>query len=143
MHIGWVVMADKRIQLEGFVADVLLPRVDEVMVAATNGVEESQLRRLFLSNISNAMKFFYDRWTPVYLDQHGQKKTTHASKTLDELIQDVNNVSPEQLMQTLVKALWYLLSISLEDMDAVPVFPDELTMSELETAIRNATRRIS
>ena len=136
-------MADQRLQLEGFVTDVLLPRVDEVMAAATNGVEESQLRRLFLGNISNAMKFFYDRWTPVYLDQHGQKKTTHASQTLDELIQDVRDVPPEKLVQTLVKALWYLLSISLEDMDAVPVFPDELTMSELETAIRNATRRIS
>jgi len=136
-------MADQRLQLEGFVTDVLLPRVDEVMAAATNGVEESQLRRLFLGNISNAMKFFYDCWTPVYLDQHGQKKTTHASQTLDELIQDVRDVPPEKLVQTLVKALWYLLSISLEDMDAVPVFPDELTMSELETAIRNATRRIS
>ena len=136
-------MADQRLQLEGFVTDVLLPRVDEVMAAATNGVEESQLRRLFLGNISNAMKFFYDRWTPVYLDQHGQKKTTHASQTLDELIQDVRDVPPEKLVQTLVKALWYLLSISLEDMDAVPVFPDELTMSELETAIRNATRPIS
>ncbi|MFX0168476.1 MAG: hypothetical protein ACFE89_03870 [Candidatus Hodarchaeota archaeon] len=136
-------MVDSQRQLEGFVADVLLPRIDEVMVAATNGVAESQLRRLFMDNISNALKFFYDRWTPVYLNLHGQKKTTHASNTLDQLVEDVSVVPSDQFQATLVKALWYLLSISLEDMDAVPVFPDELTISELESAIRNATTRIS
>ena len=109
-------MANANAQLESFVADVLLPRIDEVMDAATNGVDAQQLRSLFHTNIRNAMKFFYDRWTPVYLGLHGQKKTTHASKTLDELTQEVTQASPAELPLTLVKALWFLLSISLEDM---------------------------
>jgi hypothetical protein len=136
-------MATPNAQLESFVADVLLPRIDEVMDAATNGVDDQQLRNLFNQNIRDAMKFFYDRWTPVYLELHGQKKTTHASKTLDELTQEVTQASPAELQLTLVKALWFLLSISLEDMDTVPVFPDELTFSELESAIKNATHRIT
>jgi hypothetical protein len=136
-------MANANAQLESFVADVLLPRIDEVMDAATNGVDAHQLRSLFNHNIRDAMKFFYDRWTPVYLGLHGQKKTTHASKTLDELTQEVTNASPAELPLTLVKALWFLLSISLEDMDTVPVFPDELTFSELESAIKSATHRIT
>ena len=136
-------MTNNKDQLEGFVADVLLPRIDEVMNAASNGVDEIQLRDLFARNIFDALKFFYKRWTPVYLDIHGQKKTTHASQTLDKLCQDVIEVPEEQLQETLVKALWYLLAISLEDMDNVPVFPDELTFTGLESAIKNATRRIS
>ena len=136
-------MTNNQDQLEGFVADVLLPRIDEVMDAASNGVDEIQLRDLFARNIFDALKFFYERWTPVYLDMHGQKKTTHASQTLDKLFQDVIEVPEEQLQETLVKALWYLLAISLEDMDNVPVFPDELTFTGLESAIKNATRRIS
>lgn len=136
-------MATSHAQLEGFVADVLLPRIDEVMTAATNGVDATQLRDLFTHNIFDAMKYFYDRWTPVYLALHGQKKTAHASQTLDNLCQDVINAPQEKLQEVMVKVLWYLLSISLEDMDNVPVFPDELTYSELETAIKSATRRIN
>ncbi|MFX1541253.1 MAG: hypothetical protein ACFFBX_10775 [Promethearchaeota archaeon] len=136
-------MTNHQDQLEGFVADVLLPRIDEVMNAATNGVDEIQLRDLFSRNIFDALKFFYERWTPVYLDMHGQKKTTHASRTLDKLFQDVIEGPMEQFQESLVKALWYLLAISLEDMDNVPVFPDELTFTDLESAIKNATRRIS
>ncbi|MFW9831499.1 MAG: hypothetical protein ACFFD8_06965 [Candidatus Thorarchaeota archaeon] len=136
-------MATHQAQLEGFVADVLLPRIEEVMTAATNGMDADRLRNLFNHNIRNAMKFFYDRWTPVYLSLHGQNKTSYASKTLDKLCQDVVNVSPDQLQETLVKVLWYILSISLEDMDNVPVFSDQLTYLELESAIKNATRRIS
>lgn len=130
-------------QLEGFVADVLIPRIDEVVNAASNGVDNDQLRELFCENIYDGLKFFYERWTPVYLAIHGQKKTTHASRTLDKLFQDVTKVPGKKLSETLVKALWYLLSISLEDMDTVPVFPDELTFTELHSAIKNATRRIS
>lgn len=136
-------MVTPNAQLESFVADVLLPRIDEVMDAATNGVDDQQLRNLFNQNICDAMKFFYDRWTPVYLELHGQKKTTHASKTLDELTREVTQASPAEFQLTLVKALWFLLSISLEDMDAVPVFPDELTFSELDSAIKSATHRIT
>ncbi|MFX1491700.1 MAG: hypothetical protein ACFFBU_05520 [Promethearchaeota archaeon] len=136
-------MTNDQDQLEGFVADVLLPRIGEVMNAATNGVDENQLRNLFSRNIFDALKFFYERWTPVYLDMHGQKKTTHASRTLDKLFQDVIEGPVEQFQESLVKALWYLLAISLEDMDNVPVFPDELTFTDLESAIKNATRRIS
>ncbi len=136
-------MTNHQDQLEGFVADVLLPRIDEVMNAATNGVDEIQLRDLFSRNIFDALKFFYERWTPVYLDMHGQKKTKHASRTLDKLFQDVIEGPMEQFQESLVKALWYLLAISLEDMDNVPVFPDELTFTDLESAIKNATRRIS
>jgi hypothetical protein len=130
-------------QLEAFVADVLIPRIDELVNAASNGEDNEQLRTLFCSNISDGLKFFYERWTPVYLSIHGQKKTTHANRTLDKLFQDVINVPATQLHETLVKAIWYLLSISLEDMDNVPVFPDELTFTELQSAIKNATRRIS
>jgi hypothetical protein len=136
-------MNTNQIQLEGFVADVLLPRIDEVMDAAANGVDETQLRDLFSRNIFDALKFFYERWIPVHLDLHGQKKTTHASRTLDKLCQDVIEVPVGQFRETLVKALWYLLAISLEDMDNVPVFSDELTFTGLESAIKNATRRIS
>lgn len=130
-------------QLEGFVADVLIPRIDEVVNAASNGVDDEALRELFCTNIYDGLKFFYERWTPVYLSIHGQKKTTHASRTLDKLCQDVINVPDSQLRESLVKAIWYILSISLEDMDNVPMFPDELNFSELESAIKNATRRIS
>jgi len=130
-------------QLEAFVADVLIPRIDEVVNAASNGVDNEQLRELFCSNIYDGLKFFYERWKPVYISIHGQKKTTHAGKTLDKLFQDVVNVPVKQLRESLVKAIWYLLSISLEDMDNVPVFPDELTFTELQSAIKNATRRIS
>ena len=130
-------------QLEGFVADVLIPRIAEVMNAASNGVGNEQLRGLFSDNISDGLKFFYERWTPVYLSIHGQKKTTHASRTLDKLFQEVTKGSPKELQESIVKAIWYLLSISLEDMDNVPVFPDELTFTELQSAIKNATRRIS
>ncbi|MFX1404840.1 MAG: hypothetical protein ACFE9D_10305, partial [Promethearchaeota archaeon] len=77
------------------------------------------------------------------LSVHGQKKTTHASRTLDKLCQDVFEVPSSQLQESLVKAIWYLLFISLEDMDAVPVFPDELTFTELVSAIKNATHLIS
>jgi hypothetical protein len=136
-------MATPKDQLEGFVADVLLPRINEVVNAASNGMDEEHLRELFVDNIYNALKFFYERWTPVYLSVHGQKKTTHASRTLDKLCQDVFNVPQSQLNESLVKAIWYLLFISLEDMDGVPVFPDELTFTELVSAIKNATRRIS
>jgi len=136
-------MTTPNAQLESFVADVLLPRIDEVMDAATNGVDDQQLRYLFSQNIRDAMKFFYDRWTPVYLELHGQKKTAHASKTLDELTQEVIQATPDELQLAVVKALWFLLSISLEDMDAVPVFPDELTFSELDSAIKSATHRIT
>jgi hypothetical protein len=130
-------------QLEGFVADVLIPRIDEVVNAASNGVESKQLQDLFSNNISDGLKFFYERWTPVYLAIHGQKKTTHASRTLDKLFQDVIKGSDKQIRESIVKAIWYLLSISLEDMDNVPVFSDELTFTELKSAIKNATRRIS
>ncbi|MFW9934134.1 MAG: hypothetical protein ACFFDU_01210 [Candidatus Thorarchaeota archaeon] len=130
-------------QLEGFVADVLIPRIGEVVNAAANGVENEQLRDLFSNNISDGMKFFYERWTPVYLSIHGQKKTTHASRTLDKLFQDVIKTPLKNLHESIVKAIWYLLSISLEDMDNVPVFSDELTFTELHSAIKNATRRIS
>ncbi len=136
-------MVTQTAQLEGFVADVLIPRIDEVVEAASNGLDDEQLRELFCANIYNGLKFFYERWTPVYLSIHGQKKTTHANKTLDKLFQDVINVPGKQLRESLVKAIWYILSISLEDMDNVPVFSDELTFSELQTAIKNATRRIS
>jgi hypothetical protein len=130
-------------QLEGFVADVLIPRIDEVVNAAANGVDNEQLRDLFSNNIFDGMKFFYERWTPVYLSIHGQKKTTHANRTLDKLFQDVIKTPLKNLRESMVKAIWYLLSISLEDMDNVPVFSDELNFSELESAIKNATRRIS
>lgn len=130
-------------QLEGFVADVLIPRIDEVVNAAANSVDNEQLRDLFSYNISDGMKFFYERWKPVYLSIHGQKKTTHASRTLDKLFQDVIKSPLKNLRESMVKAIWYLLSISLEDMDNVPVFADELTFSELQSAIKNATRRIS
>ncbi len=136
-------MATPKAQLEGFVADVLIPRINEVVNAASNSVDEEQLRELFVDNIYQALKFFYERWTPVYLSVHGQKKTTHASRTLDKLCQDVFEVPGPQLQESLVKAIWYLLFISLEDMDAVPVFPDELTFPELVSAIKNATHLIS
>jgi hypothetical protein len=136
-------MTTPQTQLEGFVADVLLPRIDEVMEAATNGVNESQLRQLFDHNIGSGLQFFYNRWTPVYLSSHGQEKTSHAQKTLDALCQEVRKADDGDLHTTIVKTLWYLLSLSLEDMDNVPVFPDELTFSQLETAIKSATHRIN
>ncbi len=136
-------MATPTAQLEAFVADVLIPRIDEVVNAASNGVENEALRKLFSTNIYDGLKFFYERWTPVFLAVHGQKKTTHASRTLDKLCQDVIEVPSGQFRESLVKTIWYILSISLEDMDNVPVFPDELNFSELESAIKNATRRIS
>lgn len=135
-------MATPESQLESFVTDVLLPRINEVMEAATNGVDDQQLCTLFEQNIGSGMKFFYDRWTPVYLGLHGQEKTTHASRTFDQLREEVFDRKAEQLHASIVKALWYLLSISLEDMDNVPVFPDELTFAQLEAAIKTATHRI-
>lgn len=136
-------MVTPQAQLEGFVADVLLPRIDEVVFAATNGVGDNKLRELFSHNIYGVLKFFYHRWSPVYLTQHGQQKIDHATQTIDKLCQDVIKGPKKSLQQSIVKALWYILSISLEDMDSVPVFPDELNFSELESAIKNATRRIS
>ncbi len=136
-------MASPQAQLEGFVADVLLPRIDEVVEAATNGVDDVKLRELFEQKIASSLKFFYDRWTPVYKNQHGQNKMANASKILEKLCQDVQLSSEGNLQESMVKVLWYLLSLSLEDMDTVPVFPDELTFSELESAIKNATRRIN
>ncbi len=143
MSSWFVLMVTPQAQLEGFVADVLLPRIDDVVIAATNGVGDNKLRELFSHNIYDVLKFFYDRWAPVYLALHGQQKTAHATKTIDKLCHEVIEGPKKNLQQSMVKVLWYILSISLEDMDSVPVFHDELTFSELESAIKNATRRIS
>ena len=130
-------------QLNHFVANVLIPRVQDLVSAASDGVEEEKLRDLFQKNIESGLKFFLSHWKPVHQELYGQDSTQKAIETIQQLKSDVMISSDDAFHLSIVKVLWYLLSLSLEDMEEVPVFPDQLTYMELEVAIRNATRTIS
>jgi hypothetical protein len=130
-------------QLNHFVANVLIPRVQDMVSAASDGVEEEKLRDLFQKNIESGLKFFLSHWKPVHQELYGLDSTQKAIDTIQQLKSDVMLSSDDAFHLSLVKVLWYLLSLSLDDMGEVPVFPDQLTYMELEVAIRNATRTIS
>lgn len=87
--------------------------------------------------------YFFDLWRPIYVEEHGEIATRRAMKTAQRLRQDLVKAPSDELLAGIVKALWYLLSLSLEDMDQVPVFADQLTFTNLDSAIKDATRRIS
>jgi hypothetical protein len=130
-------------QLNHFVAAALLPRVQELIHAASSGAEDSELRELFEQKVGAGFKYFFDLWRPIYADEHGEVATRRAMKTAQRLHQDLAKAPADELLPCIVKAVWYLLSLSLEDMDQVPVFTDQLTFMHLDAAIRDATRRIS
>ncbi len=130
-------------QLNHFVANVLIPRVQDLVYAATDGVGEEKLRDMFQKNIESGLKFFFTHWRPVHQELYGPDSTQKTIATIEQLKSDVMMASDAAFHLSLVKVLWYLLAISLDDMEAVPVFPDQLTYMELEVAIRNATRTIS
>ena len=138
-----IVLPSSKAQVEHFVAYVLLPRVDDIMEAVTDGASEREIREIFSSNIEGSLKFFFNQWTPWYQEAHGLEATAHATETLQALRQDVISGPIEQLQVSIVKTIWYLLSLSLEDMEGVPVFSDHLTFSQLQSAIKSATRRIN
>jgi hypothetical protein len=130
-------------QLNHFVADALLPRVQELKDAASSGTDGDKLRGLFEKKVGAGLNYFFDIWRPIYAEEHGDVAARRAIKTAQQLRQDVAKVPFNELAGSIVKAVWYLLSLSLEDMDEVPVFADQLTFTNLDTAIRDATRRIS
>jgi hypothetical protein len=130
-------------QLNHFVADALLPRVQELIDAASSGARDSELRELFERKVGAGFKYFFNLWRPIYADENGEVATRRAMKTAQQLRRDLAKAPADELLASIVKAIWYLLSLSLEDMDQVPVFADELTFPRLDAAIRDATRRIS
>jgi hypothetical protein len=113
------------------------------MDAASSGIEGDRLRELFEQKVGAGFKYFFDLWRPIYAEEHGEIATRRAMKTVQQLRQDLAKAPSDELLASIVKALWYLLSLSLEDMDQVPVFADQLTFTTLDAAIRDATRRIS
>jgi len=113
------------------------------MDAASSGIEGERLRELFEQKVGNGFKYFFDLWRPIYTEEHGEIAARRAMKTAQQLRQDLVKAPSDELLACVVKALWYLLSLSLEDMDQVPVFADQLTFTNLDSAIRDATRRIS
>jgi len=140
---GRVGTAANKNQLNHFVADALLPRVRELKDASSSGIEGDRLRELFEQKVGAGFKYFFDLWRPIYTEEHGEIATRRAMKTAQQLRQNLAKAPSDELLASIVKTLWYLLSLSLEDMDQVPVFADQLTFTTLDAAIRDATRRIS
>ena len=136
-------MASAKAQLEHYVDDVLLPRVQELLEAAETGASPKELRRIFERDITGSLNLFFDLWMPVYAVLKGEDEARRSAEVAKQLVQEAKKASPENFKRQVVKAIWFLLSISLEDMVDVPVFEDQLTFTQLSEAIRDATWRIS
>jgi len=136
-------MPSAKAQLDHYVGDVLLPRVQELVSAAESGASPKELRRIFERDIAGSLNLFFELWMPVYEVLKGREEARRSEEVAKQLIREAKKATQEDFTRRVVKALWFLLSLSLEGMVDVPVFEDQLTFAQLSAAIRDATWRIS